>query len=168
MWASTTSRVGVTMGWYPNTALAEMFSDRIHLITATLYTTGAVPLAVRIYFQYATPTYIKNNRIARVVFNLTHPDAATRSTGPNLGLCHPILTVERFFDLATLLSLAHVPNPMFPSYSGAYMKHRPRALVVPISMLRQKNVSCDHLAGDDLPSRKGPDFDTHVHLGDEG
>jgi hypothetical protein len=168
MWASTTSRVGVTMGWYPNTALAEMFSDRIHLITATSYTTGAVPLAVRVYFQYATPTYIKNNRIARVVFNLPHPDAAARSAGPNLGFCHPILTVERFFDLATLLSLAHVPNPMFLSYSGAYMKHRPRALVVPISMLRQKNVSCDHLAGDDLPSRKRPGFDTHVHLGDEG
>jgi hypothetical protein len=113
-----------------------MFSDRIRPITATSYTTGAVPLVVRVYFQYATPTYIKNNRIARVVFNLPHPDAAARSAGPNLGFCHPILTVERFFDLATLLSLAHVPSPMFLSYSGAYMKHRPRALVVPISMLR--------------------------------
>jgi hypothetical protein len=151
------------MRWYPNTALAEIFSDRIRLITATSYTTGAVPLAVRIYFQYATPTYIKNNRIARVVFNLPHLDAAARSAGPNLGLCHPILTVERFFDLATLLSLAHISSAMFLSYSGAYMKHRPRALVV----LRQKNVSCDHLAGDDLPSLKGAAFGTHAHLGDK-
>jgi hypothetical protein len=155
------------MGWYPNTALAMMFSDCIRLITATSYTTGAVPLAVRVYFQYATPRDKKSNGIARVVFNLPHPDAAARSVGPNLGLCHPILTVERFFDLATLLSLAHVPSPMFLSYSGAYMKHRPRVLVVPISLPRQKNVDRDYLAGNDLSSRKEPGFDTHARLGNE-
>jgi hypothetical protein len=112
------------------------------------------------------PQYIKNNRIARVVFNLPHPDVFARSAGPNLGLCHPILTVERFFDLATLLLLGQVPGPMFLSYSGVYMKH-PRALVVPISLPRQKNVDRDYLAGNDLSSRKEPGFDTHAHLGDE-
>jgi hypothetical protein len=154
------------MGWYPNTAFAEMFSDRIRPITATSYTTGAVPLAPRVYLLYATPADMKNNRIATVVLILPHPDAFARSAGPNPDLCHPMLTVKRFFDLTTLLSLAHVPSPMFLSYSGAYKKHHPRVLVVPISLPRQKIVDRDHLAGDDLPSRKGAGFGTHAHLGD--